>query len=314
MEKILKIGMVGLDTSHVEHFTRLLNDPNSPHHVQGAKVVVAFPGGSPDMELSWNRVGDYTEKLRDGYGVEIVRSIEAVAEAVDVVFLESVDGRVHLEQFARIAPFGKPTFIDKPFATSYSDAKKIATLAKEYGVQLISSSALRFADALTTVIADRADQVPFGADCYGPMELQPTQPGLFWYGIHTVEMLYTIMGSGCEQVLAVTNQDHDLVIGQWKDGRIGTIRGNRLGNYEFGAVVHYQGGSVSVEVKNSQKPFYANLVEYLVEAFSTGRQWPLLTETLEIIRFIEAANLSREIGQVVFLEEIVARQNSIASS
>ena len=314
MEKILKIGMVGLDTSHVEHFTRLLNDPNSPHHVQGAKVVVAFPGGSPDMELSWKRVGDYTEKLRNEYGVEIVESLEEVAEAVDVVFLESVDGRVHLEQFAKLAPFGKPTFIDKPLATSYSDAKEIVALAQENGVQLLSSSALRFADALTTVLAYRTDQIPFGADCYGPLELQSTQPGLFWYGIHTVEMLYTIMGAGCEQVIAVTNQAHDLVIGQWKDGRIGTIRGNHLGNYEFGAVLHYQRESVPVEVKNSQKPFYANLVEYLVEAFSTGKQWPLLTETLEIICFIEAANLSRELGQVVFLEEIVAKQNSIASS
>lgn len=302
MRQPLKIGLVGLDTSHVEHFTRLLNDPNCPHHVEGGRVIIAFPGGSPDMEISRARVGGYAQKLRDGYGVRIVDSIEAVAEAVDVVFLESVDGRVHLEQFTSIAPFQRPTFIDKPFTTSYSEAEKIVALAQEKGIQLISSSALRFADALTTTMDNRAEEVLLGADCYGPMELQPTQPGLFWYGIHTVEMLYTAMGSGCEQVLSVANPDHDLVIGQWQDGRIGTIRGNRKGNFEFGAVLHYEQGSEHVDINKSQRPFYASLLEHLIQAFTTGEQWPSLTDTLEIIRFIEGANESRITGQPVALE------------
>ena len=42
----LKIGMIGLDTSHAVAFTKLLNDPNNPFHVTGGKVMMACPVGS----------------------------------------------------------------------------------------------------------------------------------------------------------------------------------------------------------------------------------------------------------------------------
>lgn len=97
--KELKVGIIGLDTSHVVAFTGLLNDKNHEYHIPGGKVLVAYPGGSPDFELSIGRVKGFTEELQTKYGVEIVDSVEAVAEASDAILLESVDGRVHLEQF-----------------------------------------------------------------------------------------------------------------------------------------------------------------------------------------------------------------------
>src|SRR5690554_4706448 len=98
---MIKLGMVGLDTSHVSAFTKLLHSQEDVNHVAGAKVVVAFPGGSPDFPLSINRVEQFTNELRDTYGVRIVDSIEAVAEASDAILLESVDGRVHREQLEK---------------------------------------------------------------------------------------------------------------------------------------------------------------------------------------------------------------------
>jgi hypothetical protein len=96
---VMKIGVVGLDTSHVIAFAKLLNDHDSPYHVEGGEITVAFPGGSADFELSSSRVEGYTKELNEQYGVQIVRSPQAVAEQVDAILLESVDGRIHLEQF-----------------------------------------------------------------------------------------------------------------------------------------------------------------------------------------------------------------------
>ncbi|WP_202916168.1 hypothetical protein [Paenibacillus mesophilus] len=87
-----------MDTSHVSAFTQLLNDSTHTYHVSGGKVVVAYPGGSPDFELSISRVQGYTDKLRDEHGGQIVDSVEAVTELSDAILLESVDGRVHLER------------------------------------------------------------------------------------------------------------------------------------------------------------------------------------------------------------------------
>ncbi len=300
-ERNLRIGMIGLDTSHATAFAELLNNPLHPHHVPGGRVVVAYPGGSPDFELSCSRVDGFTRQLRDQYGVRIVDTPEAVAENSDAILLESVDGRVHLPLFERIARYGKPVFVDKPFALRSQEAEAIFCMAGEHGVAVMSCSSLRYAEGLTAVLADDRCGAIIGTDVYGPLSLQDTQPGLFWYGIHTVEMLMAAMGIGCVEVRAVSLEDHELIAGTWADGRIGTIRGNRKGNNQFGAVVHREQGSRFADVYAHDKPYYASLLERIMAMFRSGQPDIAQSETLHIVRFVEAANESRASGAIVKL-------------
>ena len=297
----LRIGMIGLDTSHVVAFTKLLNNPYSEHHVPGAEVVVAFPGGSDDMELSYSRVEKFTNQLRDEYGIELVDSPEKVAEKCDAILLESVDGRVHLEQFKKIAPYKKPTFIDKPFATTSADALEIKRLSEEHQTPVMSCSALRYSVSLTNALDVTAGKEIYGMDAYGPLAIEENH-GLFWYGIHTAEMLYRVFGTGCEKVTVTKNEDHDLIVGEWKDGRIGSLRGNRKGNNTFGAFLHTEEGTRYVDVTKDDKPFYAALLEEIIPFFQTKKPAIDIEETLEITRFLEAANASRETGKTVLLK------------
>jgi predicted dehydrogenase len=300
-DKLLKIGMIGLDTSHAIAFAEIQNNANHPHHIQGARITVAYPGGSPDFALSYSRVEGYTAEIRDKFGVIMVESVEEVAAASDAILLLSVDGRVHLEQFRAIAPYGKPVFIDKPFAVSSVDAKAIVSIARDHHIAIMSCSSVRYAEGLTEAIGDETKGVIIGTDCYGPMELQPTQPGLFWYGIHTTDMLYAALGQGCQQVTTYSNDEHDVVVGLWADGIIGTIRGNRRGNRTFGALVHREKGSQYVDVYSHPKPYIASLLEQVISMFRTGQAPIDIEETLEVIRFIEAANESRLTGKPVSL-------------
>lgn len=301
MADLLRLGMIGLDTSHVEAFTDLLHNPQNPWHLPGARVVAAFPGGSADFAMSQSRVAGFTAKLRDQYQVEIMDSPEAVAAASDAVLLEAVDGRAHLELFRRLASTGKPVFIDKPFAVSTADAGAMLTLAQQHRIPLMTCSALRYAAALTAVLAKTPQAEIIGADFYGPLNLEPTQPGFFWYGIHTAEMLFATLGKGCETVTVTTAADHDLAVGRWRDGRLGTLRGNRQGNHTFGGLVHRRESSWFVDVPSQPKPYYASLMEQLLRFFTT-RQSPVdPAESLEIVRFLEAANESRATGRPVAL-------------
>jgi len=294
MSKNLKIGIIGLDTSHSISFTKLLNDPDQKYHVEGGNVVVAYPGGSFDFEASYSRVERFTQDVKKNFGVEIVDSISTVAEQCDAILLESVDGRVHLNQFRQIARFSKPVFIDKPLATTYQDGRKIFELASKYNVPVMSSSALRFAQELTDILNNNEYGSIIGVDCYGPMAIESTQPGLFWYGIHTVEMLYTVLGQGCTEVKATTNDKHDVIAGIWRDGRIGTIRGNRLGNKQFGILLHREHGTQFVNIGAHPKPFYASLLEQIIVMFTSRKSIIDAEETLETMKFIEAANKSRD--------------------
>jgi hypothetical protein len=290
--KPLRAGIIGLDTSHVVAFTRLLNDPKAKPDLAGVRVVAAFPGGSPDLPASRDRVAGYTKQLREQFGVEIVDSIEALLAKVDVVLLESVDGRPHLEQFRPVAKAKKPVFIDKPVAGSLADAIEIYELAKQRNVPVFSSSSLRFSPAIAEMQNHPKVGSVNGCDVYGPCALEEHHPDLFWYGIHGVETLFTIMGAGCESVTRVQTKGAELVTGVWKGGRIGTFRGIRDGKADYGATVFGAKGIASA----GRNAGYEPLVIEICKFFRTGKPPVSAEETLEIFTFMEAADESKRRG------------------
>ncbi|HNQ91074.1 MAG TPA: Gfo/Idh/MocA family oxidoreductase [Verrucomicrobiota bacterium] len=297
----LRIGMIGLDTSHVVAFTQLLNDPARSNHVAGGRVVAAYPGGSQDIESSRTRVDGYTRELRDKWGVRIVDTIEALCEAVDVVMLESVDGRPHLEQVKPVIRARKPVFIDKPMAGSLRDVIAIQRLAREHGVPCFSSSSLRYYPGLIELKKAPAGEVR-GAVSTGPCPVEPHHPDLFWYGIHAVEALYAVLGPGCEQVTRATTPNAEVVTGVWKDGRFGTMIGLREGAAPYRVTVY---GSKAVV---DQKPGgdYGPLVREVMQFFQTGVAPVSPEETLELFAFMEGADESkRQGGKPVRIADVI---------
>jgi hypothetical protein len=309
----LRAGIIGLDTSHVEAFTKTLNNPRAKGILSRVRVVAAYPGGSPDIPESKNRVEGYTNTLRDKYHVEIVGSIDDLLKKVDVVLLESVDGRPHLEQVKPVFRAKKPVFIDKPVAGSLADAVEIYRLAKESGTPCFSSSSLRFSKGIRAVRTDPKFGGVLGCDAYGPCSLEPHHPDLFWYGIHGVETLFTIMGPGCESVTRVETDNAEFVTGKWKDGRVGTFRGIRKGKSDYGAMVF---GKEAVGPSGGFTG-YEPLVEEIRKFFDSGKAPVSAEETLEIYAFMEAADESkRQGGKPVTLASVLrrAREKGAAKS
>lgn len=291
----IRLGIIGTDTSHVPAFTRLLNDPAAHGHIPGARVVAAFKGGSPDVENSASRVDQYAQEIHTKYGVEIVPDIPALLGKVDAVLLESVDGRAHLAQARAVIAAHKPVFIDKPLASTLEDAREIARLAKEAGVPWFSSSSLRYGEIGATM------KLPdiTGASTWGPGPLEPHHAlDLSWYGIHAVELLYTIMGPGCESVQRTSTADADVMVGRWKDGRLGTVRVVRPYS-DYGAVVYRGRETVVSHPKASAAADYQPLVAQIVKFFQTGTPPVPNAETLEIFAFMDAAQKSKQQGGAV---------------
>jgi predicted dehydrogenase len=304
-EKVFRLGMIGLDTSHVIAFTRVINDPAKNY---GCKVVVGYAGGSPDVPSSANRVEKFTEQLRDKFGVEIVDSIEELCRKVDGVLLESVDGRPHLEQARPVIAAKKPIFIDKPMAASLADVIEIFRLAKENNVPCWSSSSLRFSPDIIGQRDNEEVGEVLGCDAFSPCSLEEHHPDLYWYGVHGVEMLFTIMGTGCESVRRVqTNPDahrDEFVVGLWEGGRIGTYRGIRRGKSGYGAMVF---GSKGI-VQGGRYGGYEPLVDEIIKFFKS-RQVPVPPEeTIEIFAFMTAADESKARGgAAVSITEVIEK-------
>jgi predicted dehydrogenase len=298
-----RLGIIGLDTSHVIAFTKAFNDPTDPEYVPGVRVVAAFKGGSPDIDASRNRLDKFTTELQQKWKIEIVDDIPTLCRKVDGILLESVDGRPHLEQVKPVLAAKKPVFIDKPLAASYRDAREIARLAKEVGVPWFSSSSLRFWEETQRLKASLEAGPVLGCNVYGPSPTEPHHPDLMWYGIHAVEALYALMGPGCESVSRVSTESSDVVVGKWRDGRLGVVRGIRKGKQDYGITLF---GEKAVLRSESREEGYRPLLVEIVKFFQTGVAPVNPEDTLEMFAFMEAADVSKAKGGAsVPLSEVV---------
>ncbi len=296
----LRAGIIGLDTSHVIAFTAALNKPKDGE--VKVRVVAGYPGGSPDIPSSKNRVEGFTKQLREKYGVEIVDSIDELLKKVDVVLLESVDGRRHLEQIRPVLLAGKPVFIDKPVAGSLAEALLIYELARKHKVPCFSSSALRFTPQVASLRNNPKVGKVLGCFAHSPCEIEPHHADLYWYGVHGVEALYTVMGTGCKTVTRTHTKDTDVVTGVWHDGRVGTFRGDRAGKPDYGVTAFGSAGTVHTAGFGG----YEGLVREIVTFFQTGRPPVRAEETIEMFTFMEAADESKRQGGVpVELERVL---------
>jgi predicted dehydrogenase len=297
-EAQIKIGIIGLDTSHAIAFTKFLNGVDKKEEFKDFKIVAAYPYGSKTIKSSSDRIPGYIDQVKE-LGVEIVPSIEALLKKVDCVMLETNDGNMHLEQALEVFKAGKIMFIDKPLGATLAQSIAIYQLAKDYNVPIFSSSALRFVPQNQKLRNGDFGKI-LGADCYSPATREITHPDFGWYGIHGVETLFTVMGTGCISVNRMSSEGTDVVVGLWNDGRIGTFRGQRTGKGIYGGTAFTDKGSEQVGPYQG----YEVLLVEILNFFKTRVAPVSEAETLEIFTFMEASNESkRKEGKIILMED-----------
>lgn len=291
-----KVGIIGLDTSHAIAFTKIMNVDKDPS-VEGFRMVAAYQWGSKDIVSSTNRYAKYIPQMKE-MGVEIVPTIDDLLAKVDVVCLETNDGREHLWQAEKVFRSGKRVFIDKPLAHNLADAIKIYKVGKKYGAQYFSSSALRFTNVAKAARAGEYGKIRGAALISpSPLEEQGTHNYYTWYGIHGFEPLVAIMGMGVDKVSCFRNETDDVINAVWKDGRMGELRLMRKSWI-------YSGYVLPENPKNKKEPLivfdgyqgYQPLLKEIIEFFRTGVAPVSPEETLEIMAFMEAAEMSAKRG------------------
>lgn len=295
-----RIGMIGLDTSHCKAFAAALNGANAGDKYDGFKITIAYPYGSRDIESSYSRIPAYTEEVKK-LGVVIASSVQEVIDKSDVILLETNDGKLHLEQALPVLKAGKRMFIDKPLAADFKDVQALYSASEKYGSPFFSSSSLRYLDKLPAIKDGTLIGNVLGADAYSPCSIEPSHSALYWYGIHGVEILFTVMGKGCRSVTHIHTPDTDIAVGVWSDGRVGTFRGSRAGIHDYGGTVFGAKGNISLG------PYagYEGLLQHIISYFKTGIVPVDPEETKEIYAFMTAAEESRrKNGAAVMLSSI----------
>jgi hypothetical protein len=307
-EGAIRVGIVGCDTSHVIAFTTLINDSKASGPLAKVQVTAAYPGGSDDISGNRDAVNTYVAQLRYK-GIAIVATPGELIEQCDAILLESVDGRVHLDQFRAIAK-GKPVFVDKPAAASLADVLAIYRLADMTNTPVFSSSALRFCSAVQTLAKDESKGKIFSCETTSPMPMENHHPDLFWYGIHGVESLFTIMGSGCETVGRTDSEMSSLVVGKWRDGRIGSYRGVKKGSADYTFDIYAANGIARRTGFSGYEPLVQKICEFFVSHKPPVRR----EDTIDIFAFMEAADESKRLGGApVKIAEMIQRAEQSAT-
>jgi len=282
---MIRLGLLDFDTSHVVQFARRLNHQGikEDEWVDGARIVVACPGQSRIMP---EVIPGYLAEIKK-LAIPLVDRPEDMIGKVDGMLIESQQGSVHYERARPFLEAGIPCYIDKPFTCSVADAHKIIDLAANKRVPIFSTSSLRYAPDLIKFLAEPAHRPILGAISYGPGTLHPGNPGLFHYGIHATELLYTIIGPGCQTVVCSSQKYVDVATGQWRDGRIASVRGIRAGKRDYGCLIFTERSIHALPVGTNY--IYRELLKQIVSMFAAGKAPLDIHETLEIVAFIEAA-------------------------
>ncbi|GBD00217.1 Putative oxidoreductase YceM [bacterium HR17] len=289
---MVRVGIVDTDTSHAVEFTKRVNHIGIAEEqwVDGARVVAAWT--APSAIVPEERHREYNRILRE-MGVVFVDRLQDLFSQVDAVMVLSQDGSVHLERAKPFLEAGMPVFVDKPFACSLSDALRMVDIAVRHNAPLFSSSSLRYALEVQRVHEQiGAWGKVVAADAFSPAPTHPRNPALFHYGIHGVETLFALMGKGCRRVRCVYHDDGEVVVGEWEDGRIGTMRGIRKGAHAYGFTVLCERQAWATTIDG--RFIYRELLKRVVTMFQTRKPPSDIAETLQIVAFIEGAKQSAE--------------------
>lgn len=285
MSKTLRIGAVGVDSSHLREFSRRINELHAAGKT-ACKVTAMFDDGRHDMPAadvkSW-------KEAAAALGVAEVKSHGALLDQVDGVMVLAVNGHRHLELALPSLERGIATYVDKPLTCDLDQAKKLLAASRKGNARCYSASSLRFAAELGTLDREKLGKL-HAIDAFGPGELNASMAGLFFYGVHTIEMVDAIWGPGVKRVSAITTDARDLVDLEYRDGRYARLRLERKGCYDFGATVHGEKGLASFKVDFAD--VYNRLVAGMARFFEGGPAPAQLRDIVENVAVMEAGNAS----------------------
>ena len=294
----IRLGVIGTDTSHLPTFAERMNALRDVGRTR-CRIAHSWTDGQHVMPM--HHVEMWNDKARS-LGVEPADRLDAMLDQVDGVLVLSVDGNRHLEHARPALERGLPTYIDKPLACSLADARAIQRLADTHDARCYSASSLRFITEIDKIDRDALGPI-VAVDAVGPGELNDTMEGLFFYGVHAVELVDQILGRGVKRVSAVHLPDRDLVRLEYRDGRFASIRLDRKASYTFGATVHGEKDLASFTV--DFEPVYGRLVAGMCRFFEGGEAPVPLDNLVENVAVMQAGNASmKRDGAWVELSEI----------
>jgi predicted dehydrogenase len=298
----MRLGIIGIDSSHTPVFTKAIAALNKEGNTP-CKVTHFWDPGTHE----WQHPAGPEQSAKDvaqwrsdtlAAGVTQVNSLDELLKNVDGVLVLNINGHRHLELAIGPIARGMPTYIDKPLTCSLDQAKALLAMTRQYNARCYSASSLRFITEIPKLDKEKLGEI-VAIDAFGNGEVLDMMPDLWHYGCHSIEMVDAIFkwsgqGAGVKRVSSIKTGDatsgYHLLDMEYRDGRIARIRLDRNGSWAFGATIHGKKGVQQFVVDFA--PVYGQLVAGMVKFFE-GKEAPVdLRDIVENVAVMEAGNRS----------------------
>ena len=281
----MKIGIIGAENSHTAAIARVINVD---------KLIKGF-----SVDCVWGETPeDAKNAAKAGQIPNIVDKPKEMLGKIDALIVDHRHPKYHLKAALPFIKQGIPSFIDKPFCYRTQEGKEFLRSAKKHNAPVTSFSILvHQRNFLNFVKKTKTVGNIVAGGTWGPCDLKSKWGGVFFYGIHQVDMVLKAFGYDVKKVLITKNGNGATGQLMYPDGKTVTMHLIKEGCPGFGI------GVIGTE-KTIHQPIVMDKVQYLTgikafcKMFKTSIEPESVNEMLTPVKVLEALERSVKSGNV----------------
>lgn len=278
------IGIIGAENSHTVAIAKTINIDKL---VSGFSVTHVW-GETP---------GDAKDAQERGLIPNIVQDPEDLIGQVDAAIVDHRHPKYHLPAVRPLLETGVPLFVDKPFCYRLDEGKEFLARARELDVPVCSFSVLPKQASFAQLQEDvRELGRIISVVSTGPCDIDSEYGGVFFYGIHQVDMVVRLLDQDITHVqLNRGIQNHTATLYS-ASGAISTMNLIGEGRVGFHVSVIGEKGRTDRVIGYDENTYLTGVLDFC-RMFSTGETDETDSSMLTPVAVLEALEKSQESGE-----------------
>ena len=278
------IGIIGAENSHTVAIAKTINIDRL---VSGFSVTHVW-GETP---------GDAKDAQERGLIPNIVQDPEDLIGEVDAAIVDHRHPKYHLPAVRPLLEARIPLFVDKPFCYRLDEGKEFLGRARELNVPVCSFSVLPKQASFAQLQEDvRELGRIISVVSTGPCDIDSEYGGVFFYGIHQVDMVVRLLNQDITHVQLNRGQQNHTATLYSASGAISTMNLIGEGRVGFHVSVIGEKGRTDRVIGYDENTYLTGVLDFC-RMFSTGETDETDGSILTPVAVLEALEKSQESGE-----------------
>jgi predicted dehydrogenase len=287
----IRIGIIGAENTHTATIANIIN------------ALKLIKGCSVDYV--WGETPKFAKEAAKAGGIaNVVKKPIDMLDKIDAVIVDHRHPKYHLNAVLPFVKKGIVTFVDKPFCYRAAKGKAFLKIAKQNGVPVTSHSALPQQKSYKKFVKKMEGIGNIvGGVTYGPCDIRDPNGGIFFYGIHQVDMVINAFGYNVSAVHVCKRGKNATAQLIYPDGKIVVMHCIKEGLKSF-----YMTAIGDKDLIHSKIAFDEHMhlpgTQRITKMFKTGKEPLTHAQILKPVQILEALEKSVKSGNIEKVERL----------